>query len=634
VLISGVTILRNAVALGYPFEESIRSLLPLVDELVVGIGDCQDGTWEAVQRIGDGRLQPFGTTWDLSPANARVLSVQTNLALERCRGDWAVYLQADEVLHEEDIASIRRAIERHHFRSTEGLTFAYRNFYESHSLLATDYRYWSPIGVRAIRTGIGIVSTGDAAGFRLRRGRLDRGLITAPSGARVFHYGWCLDPQIAGRKHRNLSSLYAGGAEVAARSLPPATHGRPGRLERFTERHPAVMRPRVEAERWTVSEQTLAAVGQGAALRPPRHREHVRRLVRYSVPEPVKNLCWRMLEVVSGSGPRVQIRIALTACRRFMREHAAVDRTLRSAREIGRAARRGVRRRRLPPVERQRDVITNSTLGNHQFGNQFFQYVFLRTYAARHGLRWECTPWMGEKLYGHPPSRITRLLPELREKFEHDIDDTIIPHLGEPVRNVDLRGYFQYHTSYYRPDRDFIRDLATPVGRYKEAADEQWRRLLQRGRTVVALHLRRRYDGAGYFFVTPSSWYRPWLEEIWPTLEDPVLFLATDAAERVRSDFADYDPVVGADLSPPLEDFPFFLDFDALTRCHRLAISNSSFSFAAAMLNRTATAFLRPVLPLQRLVPFDPWDAKPLLQDALVEDYPHVHGIAGNVLGA
>ena len=35
--ISAFTFLRNGVLLGYPFEESIRSVLPLVDEFVVAL---------------------------------------------------------------------------------------------------------------------------------------------------------------------------------------------------------------------------------------------------------------------------------------------------------------------------------------------------------------------------------------------------------------------------------------------------------------------------------------------------------------------------------------------------------------------------------------------------------------------
>src|SRR5258707_540377 len=52
--ICGFTIVRNAARLGYPFEESIRSLLPLVDELVVAVGRGQPKdahTSEAVHAI-------------------------------------------------------------------------------------------------------------------------------------------------------------------------------------------------------------------------------------------------------------------------------------------------------------------------------------------------------------------------------------------------------------------------------------------------------------------------------------------------------------------------------------------------------------------------------------------------------
>ncbi len=49
--VSGFTIVRNAVRYDYPIVESIRSLLPLVDEMVVAIGDSEDGTREKVVAI-------------------------------------------------------------------------------------------------------------------------------------------------------------------------------------------------------------------------------------------------------------------------------------------------------------------------------------------------------------------------------------------------------------------------------------------------------------------------------------------------------------------------------------------------------------------------------------------------------
>jgi hypothetical protein len=49
--VSGFTIARGAVNFGYQLEESIRSLLPIVDEYIVGVGDMDDGTLELVEGI-------------------------------------------------------------------------------------------------------------------------------------------------------------------------------------------------------------------------------------------------------------------------------------------------------------------------------------------------------------------------------------------------------------------------------------------------------------------------------------------------------------------------------------------------------------------------------------------------------
>jgi len=45
---SGFTFLRNAQKLGYPFLESIRSILPIVDEFIIALGPCDDRTEEMV----------------------------------------------------------------------------------------------------------------------------------------------------------------------------------------------------------------------------------------------------------------------------------------------------------------------------------------------------------------------------------------------------------------------------------------------------------------------------------------------------------------------------------------------------------------------------------------------------------
>ena len=50
--VSGFTFLRNARKLGYPFGESIRSILPIVDEYIVALGPSEDQTEEIIRQLG------------------------------------------------------------------------------------------------------------------------------------------------------------------------------------------------------------------------------------------------------------------------------------------------------------------------------------------------------------------------------------------------------------------------------------------------------------------------------------------------------------------------------------------------------------------------------------------------------
>src|SRR6056300_236556 len=112
--VSGFTFLRNAVINGYPFEESIRSLLPLVDEYVVAVGAGQDDTLHRVQAIDDCKLKIIETHWNESMQDRGfVYGQQKMIAQYQCSGDWAFYLEGDEVLHENDLENIHRSLAKH-----------------------------------------------------------------------------------------------------------------------------------------------------------------------------------------------------------------------------------------------------------------------------------------------------------------------------------------------------------------------------------------------------------------------------------------------------------------------------------------------------------------------------------------
>jgi glycosyltransferase involved in cell wall biosynthesis len=193
--VSGFTFLRNGQKLGYPFVESIRSVLPIVDEFVIALGPCDDDTEKMLRAIGDPKIRILPTTWNenLQPGysiKGFVYGQQKSIALYNCTGDWAFYLEADEVVHENDLPKIRAAMEKHLTdERVEALAFDYLHFYGN-----ANTHLWSPgwyrSEVRIIRNTIPAWSS-EALFFNVieshKKSRYPR---AAHIGATIYHYGW------------------------------------------------------------------------------------------------------------------------------------------------------------------------------------------------------------------------------------------------------------------------------------------------------------------------------------------------------------------------------------------------------------------------------------------------------------
>ncbi|MEY3866720.1 MAG: hypothetical protein RLZZ338_611 [Cyanobacteriota bacterium] len=269
-------------------------------------------------------------------------------------------------------------------------------------------------------------------------------------------------------------------------------------------------------------------------------------------------------------------------------------------------------------------VITMSTLGtNGRFANQIFQYAFLRIYAKEHQLKLQTSEWIGQYLFGHQEPVVSRDLPQVKDPYS-EIDDlakAIKDNSITPYSNVDFWGYFQYHTSCYAPHKDYFCSLFQPVPGVKTKLQLAVESLHTKGKTVVGLHLRRGDYGYNEFFITPNEWYKKWLQEIWGTLEQPVLFIASDEIDKVIGDFREYNPITSKDLGIELPEAPFYPDFYLLSQCDIVAISNSSFSFAACMLNDKGKLFVRPHLFQEKLIPFEPWNDYPILRESQIAQH-------------
>lgn len=257
--ISGFTLVRNGVQFDYPFMESLRSLLPLVDELWINVGVGDDDTLVRVREIAkiDSKIKFFESVWPLNdPEKKRgglILSEQTNLALDRCTGDWCIYLQADEVLHEADREQLLASMSRAHERpEIEGLVFDYVHFYGSYGVIQQSRSAYRR-EVRAIRRKSGARSVGDAQSFRKPDGSK---LKAVRAGARVFHYGWVRTPDAMKEKTFFMDQLYHGDPKAeAARTGTPHTgdnyrYKRIWGLREFAGTHPETMRERISAKGW------------------------------------------------------------------------------------------------------------------------------------------------------------------------------------------------------------------------------------------------------------------------------------------------------------------------------------------------------------------------------------------------
>ncbi len=240
--VSGFTFIKNGISLGYPIRESVQSILPLCDEIVINVGfddpEClnDDGTYEYLRDYFPGpKFHFLKSYWNPSlQKQGLILSQQTNIALEKCQGDLCQYIQGDEVIHEDDLSSLETGLKELNDRSDlEGLIFNYIHFYGNVDI----YKYSRNIyrrEVRTIKNRRNIISWLDAQGFRHKdESKIKAKLISA----RIFHYGWARKELIMEEKIQVMDQLYHEGESPTKTFTYSHIHG----LKKFEGTHPAHM---------------------------------------------------------------------------------------------------------------------------------------------------------------------------------------------------------------------------------------------------------------------------------------------------------------------------------------------------------------------------------------------------------
>jgi hypothetical protein len=213
-MLSGFTIVRNAVKLDFPIAPAIRSLLAVCEEVVVNVGKSDDETRDLVQSVSDPRVRILDSEWDFSKKN-EMLSHETMKAMAACRGRWGIYIQADEVLHEDGARILReKTTEWDGDSRVEGLLVDYLHFYGGFDTVATNRR-WYRREVRCLRLGLDIRPYQGAQGFRAGPGY--RKIRARPTNAVMFHYGWARPARAIREKHEVSKTIYPWSRARSAR---------------------------------------------------------------------------------------------------------------------------------------------------------------------------------------------------------------------------------------------------------------------------------------------------------------------------------------------------------------------------------------------------------------------------------
>ncbi len=251
--ISAFTMVRNAEKYYFPIKESILSVLPLVDEYIValGISDENDHTRELIQSIDSKKIKIFDRVWSEEKfIDGKIFADETNFALSKCSGDWCIYLQADEVIHEKDFHHISQCCQTYiDQKNVDGFLFNYHHFW-------ADYDHYLPVhgwyknDIRMIRNHSNIYSYKDAQSFRKND---NEKLNVIPIPAYIYHYGWVRPPSLMQSKKKEQDSMHHGKENTVKEYKNKANYfnyGALGNIPIFKGTHPLVMKEFMEQMNW------------------------------------------------------------------------------------------------------------------------------------------------------------------------------------------------------------------------------------------------------------------------------------------------------------------------------------------------------------------------------------------------
>ena len=211
--ISVCFIVKNGLLNGYPFWESLTSSLPIADEIIISEGFSSDETYDTVlrfQRIHGQKVKVFRCDWNkFKSESGTVIAKVSQEAMSHCCSSWIYYLQADEIIHPENIDFIKKAVNSNH----NSVCFNFNHFIGSWKPLPQGAAAYSS-AIRMVRKSPSIYLLGDGWTFAGQTSP-----VLGPNGIPkpIYHFGWVF-PKNIDQKHIEQSKIYPDLSEYQTKA--------------------------------------------------------------------------------------------------------------------------------------------------------------------------------------------------------------------------------------------------------------------------------------------------------------------------------------------------------------------------------------------------------------------------------
>jgi hypothetical protein len=236
--ISAFTFIKNGQILGYPFLESIQSILDIVDEFVINVGCSEDDTLSMIKSIENPKIRIIESSWSDSMQNkGYVYGQQKMIAQFNCTGDWSFYIEGDEIYHENDLKQIRKSMEMHlNNPNVEALIFDFYHFYGNTNTILNSPG-WYRSEARIIKNSVRSYAPDGLFWLVLDSNKKGRYPKAKHTGVSCYHYGWARNQNQMNLKSKKIQKYWGKEhIEIDYTQMDQSI------LERFIGTHPKIIK--------------------------------------------------------------------------------------------------------------------------------------------------------------------------------------------------------------------------------------------------------------------------------------------------------------------------------------------------------------------------------------------------------